>query len=167
VTGYGAGIAIGILAVMPLACGDPEPSSACIAAEEVTVRIPFARLVVVSHEAQSDLELVRFEFDRSVAGDVKATAQAIERGDHIEASTGEVVTPQGEEFTSIRLDGLVGGAATDRIRSGRADPYGIREIVQVRDGDGFQWVVGTAADACRRLNANVDAGLLVLAVTPA
>jgi hypothetical protein len=132
----------------------------------LTVSLPFARLVNVSHEAQSDLELVRFEFDRSVPGDVTATADTVGPGRFLDANLGEAVVLQGGQFTSIRLDGLIGGASTDQIRSDPADPHGVRQVVQVLDEGQFRWIIGTIAGTCRRLNANVADGLIVLAVVP-
>lgn len=161
-----ARVALAVLALLPVACAEETPSGPCIGAEPVTVSLPFARLVSVSQEAQTDVELVVFRFDPSVAGDVTATAEKIDPGGFIEANVGEGVAPMGEEFISIRLDGLIGGAATDRIRVDPRDRYAIREVVQVRDEGRFRWIVGTLAGVCRRLTANGEAGLVVVAVTP-
>jgi hypothetical protein len=147
-------------------CSEPAPSEPCLGDEPVAVTLPFARLVRVSHEAQSDLELVRFEFDRSVAGTVTATAAEAAPGPYIEASSDAAVAPAGGRLTSVRIDGLIGGAATDRLRSDANDPYGIREVVQVADEAGPRWIVGTIESVCLRFRANVDAGLIVLSVTP-
>lgn len=149
-----------------IGCGDPTSSEPCLGDQPVTVEIPFGRLEAVFHEAQSDLELARFVFDRSVAGSVTATAEAVAPGRFVEAPSGAPIDPQGDELTSIRIDGLIGGAATDRIQAGGDQPLAIREIVQVEEPAGFRWIVGTVEGRCRRLHSNADAGVIVLAVTP-
>lgn len=148
-----------------LTCSEPAPSEACLGDEPVTVTLPFARLENVFHDAQPDLELVRFVFDRSVTGPVTVTAEPAAPGHYVEALSDVPVSPLGERLTSIRIDGLIGGAATDRIRAGGDQPSAIRDVMQVKDPAGFRWIVGTIGGTCARLRANPDAGLIVLAVT--
>jgi hypothetical protein len=157
--------AIALIGSALLGCAEPAPSEACLGDEPVTVTLPFARLENIFHEAQPDLELVRFVFDRSVAGSVSATAEPAAPGHYVEAQTDVPVAPLGERLTSIRLDGLIGGAATDRVRADGGQPFAIRDIMQVKDPAGFRWIVGTTAGTCARLRANPDAGVIVLAVT--
>lgn len=149
-----------------LGCSETAPSEPCLSDEPVSVTLPFARLEDVFHEVQPGLELVRFVFDRSVAGSITATAEPAAPGHYVEALTDTPVSPSGERLTSIRIDGLIGGAATDRVRAGADQAFAVREIMQVKEPVGFRWIVGTIAGACTRLRANPDAGVIVLAVTP-
>ena len=158
-------LAIALLGGVLLGCSEPAPSEACLGDEPLTVTLPFARLENVFHDAQSDIELVRFVFDRSVAGSITATVEPAAPGHFVEALSDVPVSPLGERLTSIRVDGLIGGAATDRIQAGGGQPLAIRDVVQVKDPAGFRWIVGTIAGTCARLRANPDAGLIVLAVT--
>lgn len=84
---------------------------------------------------------------------------------NIEALSDTPVAPQGDQLISIRIEGLVGGAATDRVRPGFDEPFAIRDIMQVKESDGFRWIIGTTAGVCRRLRANEEAGVIVLVVT--
>ena len=159
--------ALAISASTAAACAS-EPIEPCLGTEPVTVSLERDRLDVVSHEAESDLELVRFAFlpaDEGGPAAITVVAEPVEPGPFLDARFGEPVTVQGSRFTKITIDGLVGGADSDGIRSDPADTHPIREIAQVK-GDVPTWIVGTVDGVCLRLRADPDAGLVVLAVTP-
>ena len=157
-----------VAAVAAIGCSAPPPTEPCLADEPVTVSLGRDRLDLVSHEAESDLELVRFAFLQAEAGGpgtITAVAERIEPGPFLDARFGEPIAVQGSRLTRITVNGLVGGADSDRLRSDPANPYAIREIAQIK-GDLPTWIVGTIDGVCLRLRANEDAGLVVLAVTP-
>jgi hypothetical protein len=162
----GALLVIALLGGGLLGCAHAAPAEPCLGQEPVTVHLPFARLETVFHDVEPDLELARFVFDRSVAGSITATAEPAAPGHYVEASSDVPISPQGAKLTSIRIHGLVGGAATDRIRPGIDQPFAIRDIMQVKDPVDFRWIIGTVEGSCIRLHANKEAGLIVLAVTP-
>ena len=160
-------LALGAIVAAATACAS-EPIEPCLASEPVTVSLERDRLDVVSHEAETDLELARFAYLPTEEGgpaSVTVVAEPVEPGAFLDDRFGEPVTVQGSRLTRITIDGLVGGADTDRIRADPANPYAIREIVQVK-GEVPTWIVGTVDGVCLRLRANAEAGLVVLAVTP-
>ena len=160
-------MALAIVASSAAACAS-EPLEPCLGSEPVTVGLERDRLDVVSHEAETDLELVRFAFlpaDEGGPGAITVVAEPVGSDPFLDARFGEPVTVQGARLTKITIDGLVGGADSDSIRSDPTDTHPIREIIQVK-GDVPTWIVGTVEGVCLRLRANADAGLVVLAVTP-
>jgi hypothetical protein len=148
-----------------IGCGEPAPSEPCLGEAPLAVTLPLQRLEGVSHEADGDREWARFAFDRAAHGEVTVTVEA-PMPPYLEFSTGAPIAVKGDRLWSVRIDGLVGGAATDRMRADALDRYRIQEIVQVVDPETFRWVVGTVTGACVRLRADEEAGSVVLAVTP-
>jgi hypothetical protein len=129
------------------------------------VTVPFQHLLGVWHESDGEIELAQFRFDTSVPGSTQVTALPA-TPPYVEFAFGEPLADiQGEDETKIVMDGLVGGASTDRIRADPINPYRIREIVQVVEEGGFGWVIGTDGDACLRLRSNVDQGTVTIVVT--
>jgi hypothetical protein len=153
-----------VLLGVTMSCAAPAPTAPCLAEAPRVVTVPFQRLVNVFHEAESGTEIARFDFDRATAGDVTVTVEpAIPP--FIEFNTGQPIGVQGHQVWSVRMEGLVGGAATDRVRSDVGENHRIREIVQVQDPTASRWIVGTATGSCVRLGINVDAGTLVIHVS--
>lgn len=153
------------MAATVLAAGCVAPTGPCLGAAPETVTLPFGRLESVSHEAEGGVELARFAFDQTVAGVVTVTASPAD-GPFFDAAFGEAIPDvQGDRQTSVTMDGLVGGAATDRLRADAINPHRIREIVQVKDPDLSRWVVGTVGGSCVRLRPNIDAAIVSLIVT--
>lgn len=154
---------IAFLALAATGCGPSTVEEPCLGDDVEVVSVPFQRLVNVSHELGDDFELARFVFDPGAIGQTKVSVQPA-TPPFIEFNVNEPVEIQGEQLWSVRMEGLVGGAATDRLRSGVTDPYRIREIVQVVDNEAFGWVIGTAAGSCVRLRADQETGVVVLYV---
>ena len=158
-------MALCVATVVAGACAAQAPSGPCLADLPEIVTIPFSRLEQVSHEADGTTELVRFQFDPASAGVSSATVAPADAGPFIEANIQEQVAVQGARLTAVRIEGLVGGAATDRLRVGPEEPYRIREVVQVSDPNAFRWIVGTTAGACLRLRSDDRAATISLIVT--
>jgi hypothetical protein len=160
--------ALAAIAALVGGCGTPAPSAPCLGDAPMSVTLQRPRFEIVTWEAESDLELLRFVFqpaDEAPGAGVTVTAEPIEPGIFLDARFGEPVVLDAPRLTSIAIDGLVGGADSDSMTAGAADPFVIRGIVQVKDDDVARWIVGTVEDVCLRLNANESSGLVVLAVT--
>ena len=158
--------ALVVLAVVAAAgaCGAPAATTPCLGEAAQVVGISSQRLLNVSHEAEGGTELARFVFDPAAQGDVTVTVDPAV-GPFFEFSTGQPIGVQGHQLWSVRIVGLVGGTATDRVRSQLEERWQIREIVQVLDDGAFRWIVGTAAGSCVRFGVNESAALIVLHVS--
>lgn len=154
-------------AAATMGCGAPAATTPCLDEAPRVVTVPFQRLENVSHEVEGGTELARFAFDPASPGEVTVTVEPAE-GPFFEFNTSQPIGLQGHQLWSVRIEGLVGGAATDRVRSDNLETFGIREIAQVKDAteEAFHWIVGTAAGSCVRLGADADAATFVLHVSP-
>jgi hypothetical protein len=146
-------------------CSAPGPTAGCLTDAPQAVTLPFQHFEKVSHEIAGDSEVARFVFDPAVAGQVRVTVQRTLPQPYREFNTGEIIEVKREQFWSVRVDGLVGGAATDRIQVDPGETALIREVVQVVDAEDFRWVVGTAARACVRLGGMPETATVVLHAT--
>lgn len=149
--------------IVAIGCSSP-PAGPCLGDQAETIDVPFRHFVNVSLEVEGDTELVRFEFDPTVAGATTITV-APAQAPYLEFVTGAPIGVQGERHTAVVVGGLVGGAATDRIRADLANRSHVREIVQVVEPEGFGWVVGSTADSCLRLRSNDEQGTVMILVT--
>jgi hypothetical protein len=155
-----------VASVVGLGACVSSPSGPCLGTANETVSVPFERLVKVSHEVAGDTSAVRFEFDREVPGSTTVTAGPAQ-GPYGLFPTGEVLDDVlGDHDTRVVMDGLVGGASTDRIRSDGPEPYRVREVVQVIEDDAFGWIIGTAGRSCLRLRSDPGTGSVVILVSP-
>lgn len=163
----GPPLPVALLVILAVAggCGAPGPTQACLTDAPRVVTLPFQHFQNISHEAAGGSELARLAFDRAVPGEVTVTVERTLPQPYREFNTGEIIGVQGEQFWSIRVDGLVGGAASDRSRVDAGESHLIRDIVQVVDPQAFRWVVGTAAGACVRFGGTADSATVVLHVT--
>ncbi len=146
-------------------CSAPGPTPGCLTDAPQVVSLPFQHFEHVSHDIAGDSEVARFVFDPAVPGEVTVIVQRTLPQPYREFNTGEIIGVQGEQFWSIRIDGLVGGAATDRLRVDPGETALIREVVQVVDAEAFRWVVGTAARACIRFGGTAETASVVLHAT--
>ena len=152
------------LAALVAGCVGSDSRAPCLTNNPTVITFPFQRLAIVSHEAEGGTELARFAFDPAALGEVKVTVEPA-LGPFIEFNTSQPIDVQGDRLWSIRIEGLVGGASTDRVRASPSETHRIREIVQVVDENAFRWVVGTAAGACVRLGNEPNDAVVVLHVS--
>jgi hypothetical protein len=158
-----AGLTVAMMAGVWACAG--SPTGPCLGAQAESVVVPFQHLLGVWHESDGQTELAQFRFDMTVPGSTRVTV-ALATPPYIEFAFGEArADVQGQRETSVVMDGLVGGASTDRLQADPINPYRIREIVQVVEEDGFGWVIGTDGDSCLRLRSNVDEGTVTIVVT--
>jgi len=150
-------------AIAGTGCGPSSAPAPCLGVDAEVVSVPFRRLLNVSHELGDGFELARFVFDPAAPGQATVSVQPA-TPPFIEFNINEPIGVQGQQLWSVRIEGLVGGAATDRVRSDVAETNRIREIVQVVDRGTFRWVVGTAAGSCVRLGVDQETGVVVLNV---
>jgi hypothetical protein len=159
-----AALLISAIAVNAWACATP-PTGPCLGAAPESLVVPFQHLLGVWHESDGQTELAQFRFDPTIPGSTRVTASPA-TPPYIEFAFGEArADVQGQRETSVVMEGLVGGASTDRIQADPINPYRIREIVQVIEEGGFGWVIGTDGDSCLRLRSNVDEGTVTIVVT--
>ena len=158
-----AGTMVLAFAVAGTGCGPSSAPAPCLGDDAEVVSVPFQRLVTVSHELGDGFELARFAFDPAARGQATVSVQRA-TPPFIEFNVNEPIGVQGQQLWSVRIEGLVGGAATDRMRADVSETNQIREIVQVVDRGAFRWVVGTAAGSCVHLGADEETGIVVLHV---
>lgn len=155
---------LGAIAAGAWACSSP-PTGPCLGAQPESVTVPFQHLLGVWHESDGEIELAQYRYDTSVPGSTRVTV-APATPPYVEFAFGEPLAAiQGEHQTEVMMEGLVGGASTDRLRADPINPYRIREIVQVAEDSGFGWVIGTDGDSCLRLRSNIGEGTVTIVVT--
>ena len=104
-----------VLVGVALSCAEPAPKAPCLTDAPQVVSLPFQRLVNVFHEAESGTEIARFDFDPAAVGDATITVEPA-TPPYIEFNTNHPIGVQGHQLWAVRIEGLVGGAATDRLR---------------------------------------------------
>jgi hypothetical protein len=143
----------------------PAPSGPCLGELPEISNIEFNRLERVEIDVQGDVEVIRFVLDASQRGFGSVTAEPA-RGPFEEFMTGESVIPMGDRLTSVKFEGLVGGAHADRLREDPSSLLPVREVVRVSDRNVVRFIVGAVDGACLRLRVDPKLATVALLVSP-